>query len=146
MSKSAAPVLGSVAAMLALAGTLAVVQLSQSPQAAPQRQVELVQPAAQTVTVTPSPTTTATPTATAVAPKPAPVKQAPKVESSPKATTNAAPVQQEAVVPKSEPAPETTTSEATPAPTAPKVKWGSGGRPTDDVNVTPPTDEAPKAK
>jgi hypothetical protein len=134
-AKSAAPVLGSVAAMLALAGTLAVVQLSQSPQPAPTRQVELVQPAAQTVTVTPSPTTTAAPTATAVAPKPAPVKQAPKVESSPKATTDAAPVQQEAVVPKSEPA------QTTPAP----VETGSEAAARGNIIKPPPGTLAPNS-
>jgi hypothetical protein len=107
-AKSAAPVIGSVAAMLALAGTFAVVQLSQSPQHESQRQVELVQPAAQTVTVTPSPTTTTV----AVAPKKVAPKPAPVESTTSAAVKKATTTQRQAVV--SEPAPETTTSEATP--------------------------------
>jgi hypothetical protein len=104
-AKSAAPVIGSVAAMLALAGTLAVVQLSQSPQHEPARQVELVQPAAQTVT--PSPTTTTV----AVAPKKVAPKPAPVESTTSAAVKKATTTQRQAVV--SEPAPETT-PEATP--------------------------------
>jgi hypothetical protein len=137
-AKSAAPVIGTVAAMLALAGTLAVVQLSQSPQHESQRQVELVQPAAQTVTVTPSPTTTTV----AVAPK----KVAPKPAAVESTTSAPAPTVQQkvATVPQSEPAPQTSTSEPSkPAPfgTAsnglpkpPPVDFGTQDKPPTSTN------------
>jgi hypothetical protein len=108
MSKSAAPLLAAVAVGLLAAGGVAGANLMRSSAPEPNRQVQLVQPAAETVTVTP----TVTATTVAVAPKKVAPKPAPVESTTSAAVKKATTTQRQAVV--SEPAPETTTSEATP--------------------------------
>jgi hypothetical protein len=138
MSKSAAPLLAAVAVSLLAAGGVAGANLMRSSAPEPNRQVQLVQPAAETVTVTPTVTaTTATAVPKKVAPKPAPVESTTSAAVK-KATT----IQRQAVV--SEPAPETTTSEPSkPAPfgTAsnglpkpPPVDFGTQDKPPTSTN------------
>ena len=97
--------------LLGVAGGAAASQAFK-PVEQPKTQVQLVQPAAETVTVTPEPA----PTTTTVAPRPvkkAAVKPAP-VQSTTKATSSAATVQRQATV-ATEPAPETSAPVVTPS-------------------------------
>lgn len=132
MSKSG-PVLGAVAAMLLVVGGVAAAQAFQPVEKPAPRQVQLVQPAAQTVTPEPVVTTAAVPVKTVVpkkvAPKPAPVESVAKVEA-----PAPAPVQRQAVV--SDPAPETTPV----APAQPhKPPEGNPVGPTVDAPYNTPT-------
>ena len=101
-------------------------------------QTRLVQPAAQTVP-TPVPTVTVTAKAPVKVAAPKPVAK-PVVHSkvtAPQTVKKAATVSD--VQPTPDPTP--TTDPAPPAPKAPPVKWGAGGRPTDQVGgvgINPP--------
>ena len=139
MNKVIAPVLASVAA-LGIVGGVAAAQAFKAPESKP-AQVQLVQPAAETSTPTVTVTQTATPSPTTTTVAPAPVKTS--VPSKPKATTTAATVQRQAIVSETPTDPTPVQTTPAPAPSAPKVKWGAGGPPTNQVGGAGIPDPAP---
>jgi hypothetical protein len=131
--KVVAPVALSVG-LLGIVGGVAATQAFQ-PVAKPKTQVQLVQPAAQTVTVTPSPaTTTATvapkPVVKTTTVKPAPVQSTQAVAPAPRIVQKAAVVSSDTSTSSSAPAPDptpaTTTAAPMPAGAAPRKGNGSG--------------------